>query len=338
VAWLASRKRGDKVNLARRDAQPARARIFFVHGAVGGLNIESLALLAGCLVLGWLVAHFGKPPQGLSQNLNWWVLNIALPALVLELIPHVRLDPHLWFLPVAMWLVFLGGWALAALLGAWLGWTRARIGAVALAAGLGNTALVGFPLIEALRGKEGLALAAVTDQLGCLIALAAGGVTVAAVYSGGKPKPRVIIRQIVLFPAFIALVAAFVAGAFGGWPPVIENFVARIGATLTPVALFSIGLQFTLRIDRSRLGAAALALGWKLVLAPLVIYGIGLALGVSGLVLAVAVLQAAMAPMVSASILSTQYKLDYEVANMALGAGLLISLFTVPWLNHLLPV
>lgn len=308
-----------------------------MHGAVVGLNIESLALLAGCLLLGWLVAHFARPPQGLSQNLNWWVINIALPALVLELIPRVRFDGHLWFLPVAMWLVFLGGWALTAALGAWLGWRRARIGAVALAAGLGNTALVGFPLIEALRGKDALALAAFTDQLGCLIALAAGGITVAAIYSGGKPEPRVIIRRVVLFPAFIALIGGFIAGAFGGWPSAIESFVARIGATLTPVALFSIGLQFTLRIDRSRLGAAALALGWKLALAPLVIYLIGAALGVSGLVLAVAVLQAAMAPMVSAAILSIQYKLDYEVANMALGAGLVISLFSVPWLNHLLP-
>ncbi len=301
------------------------------------MNIESLVLLAGCLVLGWLVAHLGKPPQSLPQNLNWWVLNVALPALVLELIPHVHIDSHLWFLPVAMWLVFVGGWALAALLGAWLGWTRARIGSVALAAGLGNTALVGFPLVEALRGQEGLALAAFTDQLGCLISLAVGGITVAAVYSGGKPEPRVILKRVLLFPAFIALIIGFIAAAAGGWPPVIESFVARIGATLTPVALFSIGLQFSLKIDRSRLGAAALALSWKLALAPLVIYGLGLAFGVSGPVLAVAVLQAAMAPMISASILSIQYKLDYEVANMALGAGLVISLFTVPWINHLLP-
>jgi predicted permease len=58
---------------------------------------------------------------------------------------------------------------------------------------------------------------------------------------------------------------------------------------------------------------------------------------VSGLVLSVGVLQAAMAPMVSASILSIQYKLDHEVATMALGAGLLISLFSVPYINTLLP-
>jgi malate permease and related proteins len=169
------------------------------------LNIDSLVLIAGCLALGWIVARVGKPPPALSQHLNWWVLNIALPGLVLELIPRVKLDPHLWFLPVGIWLVFLGGWGVAVLFGRWLNWTRARIGAVTLAAGLGNTALVGFPLIEALRGKEGLALAAFADQLGCTVALSVGGITVAALYSGTKPQPRVILRRVLLFPAFVAL-------------------------------------------------------------------------------------------------------------------------------------
>lgn len=301
------------------------------------MNIESLVLIAGCLALGWLVARLGKPPAALSQHLNWWVINIALPALVMQLIPHVKLDAHLWFLPVAMWLVFIGGWAFAALMGKALGWTRARTGAVALCAGLGNTALVGFPLIEAVRGKEALPLAAFTDQLGCSIALAVGGITVSAIYSGSKPEPRVIIRRVLLFPAFLGLIAGFIASAWGGWPPLIESFVARLGATLTPVALFSIGLQFTLHLDRSRLGAAALALGWKLAIAPLAIYLLGLALGVGGLALTVTVLQAAMAPMVSTAILAAQYDLDREVATMALGAGLILSLFSVPWMSHALP-
>ena len=35
---------------------------------------------------------FARPPAGIVQGLNWWVLNIALPALVLELIPRVQFD------------------------------------------------------------------------------------------------------------------------------------------------------------------------------------------------------------------------------------------------------
>ena len=111
------------------------------------LNIDSLLLIAGCLLLGWLVGRFGSPPPTLSQGLNWWVINVALTALVMALIPHVQLNSHLWFLFVSMWLVFIGGCVLAVLFGKWLGWTRARIGAVALCAGLGNTALVGVTMM-----------------------------------------------------------------------------------------------------------------------------------------------------------------------------------------------
>jgi predicted permease len=302
------------------------------------LKIESLVLLLGSLALGWLVGRFGKPPPDLAPRLNWWVINIALPALVLDLIPSVKMDAHLWFMPVAMWLVFLGGWGAMALIGGRLGWSRARIGAAALSAGLGNTALVGFPLIEMLRQKEGLALAAFADQVGCSIALAVGGITVAAIYGGGKPEPRVIVRRVLLFPPFLALVVGIVVGLLGGWHPIAQGLVSRIGATLTPIALFSIGLSFTLKLSRERLGAASLALGWKLAVAPAAIFALATLFGAQGLVMAVAVLQAGMAPMASVPILCQQYGLETDVANAALGAGLAISLFSVPFINTLLPV
>jgi len=298
--------------------------------------MSALILLFACFALGVLVARFAHPPQGLASALNWWVIYVALPALVLELIPRLSIDPELWFLIAAMWIVFLGAWALAAALGAWLGWSRQRIGAVTLVAGLSNTAFTGYPLIEALHGKEGLALAVVADQLGCSIVLATGGVFVATLYSGGRPQAHHIVRRVLLFPAFLALIAGLVAGAFGGWPDPLESTFARIGATLTPLALVSIGLQFKLRLARSQLGAAALSIAWKLALAPFVVYVVGRASGIDGLTLTVGVLQAAMAPMVSSAILAEQHRLETEVANMTLGAGILLSLLTVPAIDHLL--
>jgi len=94
-------------------------------------------------------------------SLTWWVLNVALPALVLELIPRVTFDPQLWFLVASMWLTFAGAWLLFGVLGARLGWSRQRIGALILVCGLGNTGFMGYPLLQALRGREGLALAIV---------------------------------------------------------------------------------------------------------------------------------------------------------------------------------
>lgn len=298
--------------------------------------MDALVLLFACFLLGVLVARFARPPQNLAPAVNWWVIYVALPALVLELIPGLRFEPQLWFLVAAMWIVFLGAWALAALAGAAFGWSRARIGAVALVAGLSNTAFTGYPLIEALHGKEGLALAVVTDQLGCSIVLATGGVLVAALYSGGRPQASDVARRVLLFPAFLALPAGLLAGALGGWPETLESAFARVGATLTPLALFSIGLQFRLHFGRAELGAVSFSLAWKLALAPLVVYLVGRAAGIEGLTLTVGVLEAAMAPMISSAILAEQQRLDAGVANMTLGAGILLSLLSVPAIDRLL--
>ena len=297
--------------------------------------MNTFLLLFLCFALGILVARIGKPPQGIVPGLNWWILNVALPALVLELIPRLHFDWQLWFLIVAMWFVFLGAWAVCAAFGRWVKWPRERIGALILVAGLGNTAFTGYPLIEALRGKEALGLAVVADQLGGFLALAAGGITVAAWYSGGTPHAAAIVRRVAFFPPFMALVLGTVVGLAGGWPEPLNSVYERLGATMTPLALFSVGLQFTLKLTRAQFGAVSVALGWKLLAAPLIVLGVGASLGIHGQVLAVAVLQAGMAPMISSAILADQYGLDPRVANAALGVGILISLLTVPLLNQL---
>jgi predicted permease len=299
--------------------------------------MSALVLLFACLLLGMLVRRHAHPPAGTVRGINWWVLNVALPALVLELIPKVRFEPQLWFLVVAMWLTFAGAWLVFGWLGPRLGWSRQRTGALILVCGLGNTAYMGYPMIAALRGEAGLSLAVVADQLGASPLLASAAVVVASLYAGRSPQPRAIVRRILTFPAFLALLVGVVAGRFGGWPAWLEGVWHPIGETLTPLALFSVGMQFRLRGSRGQWGAAGWGLGWKLLAAPLACWALGVATGVGGMVLVAGVLQAAMAPMVSATILADEYGLDPELANTVLGFGIVLSLVTVPIANAWLP-
>lgn len=299
--------------------------------------MSALLLLFTCLLLGVLVARFAKPPAGIVQGINWWVINVALPALVLALVPKLKLDAQLWFPVAAMWVVFFGAWLVFASLGKLLGWSRERIGALTVVCGLGNTSFMGYPMMQALHGKEGLALAVVADQLGCFPLLASAGVAVASIYAGRTPQPAVIARRILTFPAFISLVVGAVVGALGGWPMMLDGVFTPIGATLTPLALFSVGLQFKFHLGEKQWPALLAGLGWKLVLAPLAVCMVGLAAGVHGLTLTVGVLQAAMAPMISAAILADEYRLEPSLANTVLGAGIVLSLVTIPLGNLLLP-
>jgi malate permease and related proteins len=298
--------------------------------------MHALLLLVTCLVLGALVARLARPPAGLADALNWWVINVALPALVLSIVPELQISAALWFPAVAMWFVFAGGWAVFAIIGRAAGWSGARVGALTLTCGLGNSAFIGLPLIEALRGREALPVAAIADQAGVFLSLAIGGSLVAALYSGGQVSAAAVARKILRFPPFIALIVGLGLGAGGGVPAAIEPLVQRIGETLIPLALFSVGLQLRLGLEAGQAAPIAVALGWKLALAPLAVWLIGRAAGIEGSVLEITVLQAAMAPMISGAILARQNGLEPALANAVLGLGILLSFLTVPFADQLL--
>ncbi|RUL67246.1 AEC family transporter [Dyella dinghuensis] len=296
-----------------------------------------MILLFACLVLGIAVKRWATLPAGIVQGINWWVINVALPALVLDLIPHVKFNTQLWFPVVSMFVVFFGAWLLFALIGPRFAWSRQRIGAMTLVCGLGNTSFMGYPMMSAMRGQAGLSIAVVADQLGTFPLLASAGVMVASIYAGRSASTGMIVRRILTFPAFMALIIGIVAGWMGGWPDVVHGVLAPLGATLTPLALFSVGMQFRFGLEKGQAGGLAAGLGWKLFVAPCLCWMLGHSLGVGGLVLTVGVLQAAMAPMISAAILADEYDLDPQLANAILGAGIVLSLITIPLGNLWLP-
>jgi predicted permease len=154
-------------------------------------------------------------------------------------------------------------------------------------------------------------------------------------YLGNKADGRVIARKIALFPPFIALLVALIVAATPGWPPLIEAVLARIGSTLAPLALFSVGLQLRFQVSRHRALALLAGLGWKLGIAPLIVFAIGGLLHFRAPMLSITVLQTAMAPMITGAILAEQNNLDPPLANMMVGIGILLSFITVPLWNLL---
>jgi len=298
--------------------------------------MSALVLLGVCMLLGALTVRLKPEASDWVPGINGFVLNIAFPALVLLLIPRLHLEIALWFPVMAMWGVALGSVLLMALCGRWLGWSRSIVGALTLVAGFGNTSFTGIPLIEALRGKDHLGAAVLADQAGSFLALSTIGVFVAAWYSGTATSVGAVLLRVARFPPFIAMLVGFAVGAFGGWPALVEDVLHRLSVALSPLALFAVGLQFKPGDIRANLAPMGAALGWKLLLAPLLVLGTGRVLGLSGLPFEVGVLQAATAPMISAGILAQQSGLAPKLANTVVGVGIVLSLATVPIWNLLI--
>jgi hypothetical protein len=298
--------------------------------------MSAFVLLCVCLALGLLVSRFVDLPQGTSTAINFWVLNIALPALVLVQLPRLQFDMSLLFPALAPWLVIGGAAILFPWLGRRQGWSRGTVGALVLTCGLGNTAFMGLPMIEALRGEHALGTAIIADQLGSFLALSSAGIALAAFYSGRSTHIAELAKRVLLFPPFIALLLGALVNVAGGWPAWCADVLGRIGETLTPLALFSVGLQFRFGHVIAHAPRVAIGVSWKLLFAPLVAYGVATVCGLRGETATIAVLQCAMAPMISAGILAEQHELDPPLASSIVGVGILLSLLTVPLWNAVL--
>ena len=299
--------------------------------------MSAFILLGISLFAGWLLPRLIALPGGVPAAINVWLLNVALPALVLLQIPKLDLTPSLLLLALGPWLVFAGAWALMSGLGRLRGWSQGTIGCLVLTAGLGNTAFIGIPFIEALRGPAAMGNAVIADQLGTFLMLSTGGIAAAAWFSGGSVRPRDMLRRILLFPSFIALLAGFGVGALGGWPPLAEPVLQRLADTLAPLALFSVGLQFRLRGITQDLDALSAGLAWKLLLAPAAVLVLGALVGMSGPGWSPAVLQAAMGPMISAGLLAEHHGLNPPLAARMVAVGTLVAFATVAVWSLLLP-
>ena len=300
--------------------------------------MSAILLLALCLGIGLAMARDQRLPPGAPQALNFWIVNVALPALIVVEIPKLHFSRELLFPAFAPWFVFFGAIVVFSLTGRRRGWSRGTTGAMILTCGLGNTAYVGLAMIEALRGPASVGAAVIADQFGSFAMLSVGGVIVAAYFSGTEPTASQIVRRLFGFTPFLALLVALVLWPLGGLPDILQTVLTRIGQTLTPLALFSVGLQLKFRgIDEYRLTLLG-GLGWKMLAAPLMIWAAALLLGLdleSPNAIA-GILQCAMPPMVTAGILAEQYKLNPNLANLVVGIGTVLSLITLPLASMLL--
>lgn len=290
--------------------------------------MANFALIFVCLGGGFLLSRLRATPKGMARGLSHYVVYVALPAVTAAAIHELSAFS---LFPVLMpWLTLLVCLILVLLLGPRLGWSRATMGAVILCAGFGNTSFVGFPFIEALYGAAGLKVAVLADQPGSFLALSTVGLVVIAVASGRAVSATAIVRKMVTFPPFIALLLALALRPVG-FPEVVKEVLEKLGATLVPVALVSVGLQLQPRLSQVRRRAVALIYGlvYKLVVAPLLIWLLYVVLlHAQGLETRVSVVEAAMAPMVTGAILASEYGLDPELASLLVGVGIPLSLAT----------
>jgi predicted permease len=292
--------------------------------------MHSFAILVSCFALGMLLRRSGRMPETAAASLNGFIIHVSLPALTLHTLRHLSLDASMAAPLVMAWLLFAAGAGFFFLAQRTFGWGPPTTGALILTGALGNTSFVGLPMIECFFGREHLAIGILIDQLGTYVVLSTVGLLLAATLSAGELTLRAIARRILCFPPFLAVLLALATAPFA-LPQWVEAALARLGDTLAPLALFSVGYQLRLGALRSRWRPLAAGLGYKLVVGPLLVLAVFAAVwGLDGPATRIAVFEAAMAPMIGGAIVAVEHKLDGELATLMLGIGIPLSFLTLP--------
>ena len=115
-----------------------------------------------------------------------------------------------------------------------------------------------------------------------------------------------------------------------------HDLLEKLSALLAPIALITVGLQLQFEGMREDARYLMLGLGFKLILAPMMIYFLYSFFGVSSAFFKVSVMEAAMAPMTVAYILASTHGLHPRLAGKMLGLGVPLSFITLSFWYYFL--
>jgi hypothetical protein len=185
-------------------------------------------------------------------------------------------------------------------------------------------------MIAAFYGASGMGIGILIDQLGTYLVLSTVGITIAALYSTGKTSGAEIAKRIFTFPPFIALLVALAALPLA-YPQWLTDVLSRLGETLVPLALVSVGFQLRLdQLDGIKV-PLAIGLAFKLLLGPLVLALVYVEmLRATGNVIQITLFESAMGPQIGASIVAIQHGLNPPLITLLVGIGITLSFLTLP--------
>jgi len=295
-----------------------------------------LPLVIGAFLLGWLVKTIRPVPVVVTAWADKYVLQVALPAVIIAKISKVTFDADV-VLPIAVaWSVMFVAIVSVLIASRILKWNRSITGALLLVGVLGNTSFLGLGMVESLLGTDHLASAIAYDQVGTFVGLALWGSFVASTFGAGEGGWRSILNRLSRFGPFLALLASLIFRIID-LPDEVYPILNGIGKTVAPVAMCALGLRFTLSVSRSVQVPALLGLISKMAVLPALVFAVSMFVGSPhDLAWSTSILQAAAPPMVTAGVVAVGAGLSAELVAFMVGVGTLVSFVSLPLLSLVL--
>jgi malonate transporter len=310
---------------------------------ISSLRIADLILPVFAVILtGWIVGYTGYLSRALSDALIHFAYNIAMPAL---LIVTIAQEPSHSLINWRFLVAFGGGSLLCFILVFGIMSMRASPMLASrtmhgMAASMTNTGFVALPVLQAIYGPRAVLPAAIATVFVAVVMFPIAVILLEVGQRdahGSRTPPLVTLRHVVLNPMVLSTLIGMLLSVLGlRMPGPVTAYLGILADALTPCALFAIGLGLSIAGLRANIGSAALLSAVKLVVMPLIVYGLSVYLGLDPLYTIAAVICAAVPTAKTAYILAGEYRCEEVLVASTVSLTTLASILSlVVWLYAL---
>lgn len=310
--------------------------------------IELYVPLVGLILLGLILGS--KLPKIVPSYLGKFLFWIGVPISNVAFLRAADLSGSIWIAPIVAWTaIFLG----AGLAWAWINWqaygnngdrdrphspasnsawSQPTQGSFILAAMVGNTGYLGYPVTLAFVGTQYFGWALFYDFLGTTLGAYGLGVVLAAYFGRGVQSYWQLAEAVLINPTLWSFGFGFACRRLP-LPNAVEVSLHQLAWTIVALSLVLIGMRLSQINSWHSLPQASISLAIKMLLIPLIL-GSSLSLfNLTGSTRLVIVLQMAMPPAFATLVIAEAYNLDRDLTVTALAAGSAGLFLTLPlWL------
>jgi len=299
------------------------------------MEVANLVLpVFAIIVTGWLAGWLGYVKRSLAAGLVHFAYNVAMPALLLVTIAQEKARSLLEW----RFLLAFGGGSMLCFALVFLGVRAASGRGVAsstiygMTAAMTNTGFVALPILHSIYGQPAVLPVAVATVFVAAVMFPVTVILLEGETGGadGRLAPADVVREVVLNPMVLSTLVGLAWAILGmPVPAPVAAYLNMLADALTPCALFAIGLGLSLEGLRSNLSASLGLAAIKLVLLPLLVYGLCVALGLRGLSMIVAVICAAVPTAKTMYILASEHNVEEPLVAATVSITTMLSVATL---------
>jgi len=308
--------------------------LFVESGSYGGhffKIMEKTIVLFAFLLIGILCKKYSVTPKGLGGKLNKLLIHFFIPILTLRYLPEIEFsEKHIWLI-VSPWIIYGFSFLFFELVNLIRPIERKARAVLIMTSGIGSISFAGFPIFEMFLGPKGLALGIILSLAGTFVVCNTIGVFTGFWYAQKQTSAVKLIKDIVIFPPFLAMVLAFILLFTNTkFPDFMNETLAILAKPFSFLALFTIGLNVSMKSVKRNKNYFLLGQSYKLIIAPLLVFLLFFFLGEHNtLVAKVCVLGAGLGPMNTIAIVAAELGLKPDLSFLMPGLGIPVSILTV---------